>query len=103
MIYSDAPCHVLSLPNVSFSLGLDLDAEIPPVFWTRKIERENRDGCQILFAINDENNDLADPIESEDDGPDFVSNKCYILGQPFLRAFITVFDFERNQMSFSQK
>lgn len=53
--------------------------------------------------MNDMFTDWVDPIESEEDGADYLSNSGYMLGLPFLRAFNILLDFEANQVSFAQK
>lgn len=53
--------------------------------------------------MNDMFTDWVDPIVSEEDGADYLSNSGYMLGLPFLRAFGVLLDFETNQISIAQK
>ena len=57
----------------------------------------------MLFEVNDEDNDIADPIETLVDGNDYETNTGYILGQPFLHAFMLMLDFEGNKLGLAVK
>lgn len=93
-------CAELKLPVIALALGDgSLNAEIPPIYYSRK----TGDDCLMLFEVNDEDNDLADPIRTDVDGYDYETNTGYILGQPFLRAFMLLLDFEGNKIGLATK
>ena len=79
-----------------------VDTLIPPLYYTRK-GQGNLEGCQMLFEVNDEDNDIVDPIKTKADGLDYLTNNGYILGQPFLRAFMILLDFEANKIGLATK
>lgn len=44
-----------------------------------------------------------DAIQSDDGVSDAASNNGYILGLPFVRAFMIFFDFDKNRIAFANK
>jgi len=50
----------------------------------------------FLFERNDEYSADKDTIVSDDGIADAASNNGYILGLPFVRAFMIFLDFEKN-------
>ena len=55
-----------------------------------------------MIEINDEGNLAKDDIKTVD-GMDFKTNTGYILGTPFIRAFMIILDFHSNQIGFANK
>ena len=55
-----------------------------------------------MLEINDEANLSKDDIKTKD-GLDYKTNNGYILGTPFLHAFMVILDFEQNRLGFSKK
>lgn len=55
-----------------------------------------------MFEINDEANLSKDDIKTKD-GLDYQTNNGYILGTPFIHAFMVVLDFENNRLGFANK
>ena len=88
----------MKLPNLIFTLNMDLQLKIPQIFYTKKLNEKNDDteesGCLFQFEVNDEDNFNSDPIETPIDGKDYTSNSCYILGTPLLRAFMIFYNLE---------
>lgn len=84
---------------------MDLQLQIPQIFYTKKLSENEQEesGCLLQFEVNDEDNFKSDPIETPIDGKDYQSNSCYILGTPFLRAFMMVYNLEANKIGFAQK
>ena len=78
------PCTSYSLGNLTLTID-QMDYVIPPKYYTRDIE----DKCEFLIAPNTN----VDPE---------VRDK-YILGQPFFRAFIVVFDYDDNSIGLANK
>jgi len=72
---------------------------IPQLFDTETVH----DSCQLLFEINDEATESKDAIVTDDGEEDAKTNDGYILGQPFLRAFMIFLDFEINEIGFANK
>ena len=100
MYAKDVDCEDLQLPMVAFSLADgSINAEIPPLYYSRK----HGDGCIMLFEVNNEDNDIADPIRTLVDGNDYETNTGYIFGQPFLHAFMLMLDFEGNKVGLAVK
>ena len=56
-----------------------------------------------MFEINDEFENSKDDIVTDEGEADFKTNNGYILGMPFLRAFIIFMDFEENKIGFANK
>ena len=83
-IIADKPCSHYSLNNLTLIID-NLYYVIPDTFYKRTIQGK----CEILVQPNQQKS-------SE-------SNNGYILGQPFLRAFITVFNYEKNTIGFANK
>ena len=61
-----------------------MDYIIPSIYWARTINGQ----CEILFKLNTEKGELSEG---------------YILGQPFLRAYVVVLDYEKNTIGFANK
>lgn len=55
-----------------------------------------------MIEVNDEDNLAKDDIKTID-GMDFKTNNGYILGTPFIRAFMVILDFHQNQIGFANK
>ena len=55
-----------------------------------------------MVELNDEDNLKNDDIKTID-GMDFETNKGYILGTPFIRAFMIILDFHQNRIGFANK
>ena len=55
-----------------------------------------------MVELNDEDNLKNDDIKTID-GMDFETNKGYILGTPFIRAFMIILDFDQNRIGFATK
>lgn len=81
----DSPCEFYHLGNLTITID-QMDYVIPPSFYAAT----SADGkCHFLFSINNhEEPELKDK---------------YILGLPFLKAFIVVLDYERNSIGFANK
>lgn len=54
-----------------------------------------------MVEANQDSN--SEKVVKTKDGDDFVSGSGYILGTPFIQAFITVLDFEKNRVGFGTK
>ena len=50
-----------------------------------------------MIEINDEENLLKDQEQN------YQSNNGYILGTPFIRAFMVILDFHQNRIGFANK
>ena len=55
-----------------------------------------------MIEINDEGNLSKDDIKTVD-GMDYKTNYGYILGTPFIRAFMLILDFGTNKIGFANK
>ena len=91
-IVSDKPCSTFSLGNLTLRIA-GLYYRIPQIFYTEATEEG---GCMFLFERNDEYSADKDTIVSDDGIADAASNNGYILGLPFVRAFMIFLDFEKN-------
>lgn len=56
-----------------------------------------------MFERNDEYSADKDSIVSDDGVADAASNNGYILGLPFVRAFMVYLDFEKNTVGLASK
>ena len=56
-----------------------------------------------MFERNDEYEASKDDIVTDEGVKDYETNNGYILGMPFLRAFMIFMDFENNQIAFANK
>lgn len=74
-----------------------MDFHIPQYFYTQ----DQGGKCQVMVEANQESN--SERAVKTKDGEDFVSSSGYILGTPFIQAFITVLDFENNRVGFGTK
>lgn len=79
------PCEWLNLGNLTLTID-QMDYVIPPAYYTRTLETEE---CEFLFSINN-----AEEPEIKDK---------YILGLPFLKAFVVVLDYEKNSIGLANK
>ena len=55
-----------------------------------------------MVELNDEDNLKNDDIKTKE-GMDYETNKGYILGTPFIRAFMVILDFHQNRIGFANK
>lgn len=55
-----------------------------------------------MIELNDEDNLKRDDIKTID-GLDYKTNNGYILGTPFIRAFMIILDFHKNRIGFANK
>ena len=84
-IYYPNHCKDIDLPDLGISVN-NVKFNIPQKFWTKDVVNvRDHPTCQILIKINSHYQ---------------VGN---ILGQPFLKAFTIVFDFEDNRIGFGNK
>lgn len=74
--------------------------KIPQLFFTMEIEDSK---CLFMFDRNDEYEKTKDDIVTDQGVKDVETNNGYILGMPFLRAFLILFDFEDNTVGFANK
>mmetsp|Transcript_256 Transcript_256/g.460 ORF Transcript_256/g.460 Transcript_256/m.460 type:complete len:130 (+) Transcript_256:873-1262(+) len=101
-IVGQRPCSYYDFHNLTLSLAEGLVFHIPPVYYVRQA---GDDSCIFLFQVNDEGSKEFDDIETAADlrtpqsssqakgeVEDFETNKGFILGLPFLRAFIFTLD-----------
>jgi len=79
-----SPCDFYNLGNLTLTID-QMDYVIPPVYYSRTVDNQ----CEFLFAVNDHE-------EPE------IKDK-YILGLPFLKAFIVVLDYEKNSIGLANK
>lgn len=79
-----SPCEYYDLGNLTLTID-QMDYVIPPVYYSMTIDNQ----CEFLFAVN--NHDETD-----------LKDK-YILGLPFLQAFIVVLDYEKNSIGLANK
>ena len=98
-ISSVKPCSTFSLGNLTLRIA-GLYHRIPQIFYT---EATAEGGCRFLFERNDEYSADKDSIVSDDGVADAASNNGYILGLPFVRAFMVYFDFEKNTVGLASK
>lgn len=98
IIRGDKSCNYYKFDNLTLTIG-GLDFEIPPFLYTQTVDQR----CEIMIEINDETSEKLDDIETENDGKDYLTSSGYILGTPFLRAFMILLDTERNKIGFANK
>lgn len=55
-----------------------------------------------MIEQNDEEN-LKNDLITTNDGQEFESTSSYILGAPFIQAFIVILEFENNRIGFANK
>lgn len=55
-----------------------------------------------MIELNDEDNLKNDDIKTIE-GMDFETNRGYILGTPFIKAFMVILDFHNNRIGFANK
>jgi hypothetical protein len=79
-----SPCEFYDLGNLTLTID-QMDYVIPSQYYS-----QTEDGqCHFLFEVNnDDQSDLKDK---------------YIIGLPFLQAFIVVLDYEQNTVGFANK
>jgi len=100
-ISSKKVCSSLSLQPVYLKLKDHLHLMIPVDAYTKKNGDEG--GCLILFERNNEDSRESDSIETPEDGDDFKTNGCYILGLPVIQSFNFIFDFAQNRIGIADK
>ena len=98
-VSSDKPCNSFELGNLTLRIG-GLYYRIPQLFYAEDTEQG---GCYFLFERNDEYLIDNDSIQSEDGTLDKDSNNGYILGLPFVRAYMIYLDFDANYIGFATK
>lgn len=98
-VVSDKPCSTFTLGNLTLRIA-GLYYRIPQIFYT---ETTQEGGCSFLFERNDEYSSDKDSIISDDGVADAASNNGYILGMPFVRAFMIYLDFDKNSVGFASK
>lgn len=96
----DCDSAVNFLPALEFQLARTLSVSIPPAFYTQKADGGS---CLLLFEINNEADGKYDPIVNPQSGEDIDTNTGYMLGMPFLRSFMLLFDFEDNRIGLAEK
>ena len=74
--------------------------KIPQKFFATEIEDSK---CLFMFENNDEFEKKKDDIVTDKGVSDYETNNGYILGTPFLRAFLVLFDFKENMLGFATK
>jgi hypothetical protein len=80
-----SPCALYNLGNLTLTID-QMDYIIPPVYYSRTVDDSH---CEFLFAINN-----REEPETKDK---------YILGLPFLQAFMVVLDYEKNTIGLANK
>ena len=98
IIRGSKSCNYYKFDNLTLTIGV-LDFEIPPFLYTQTVDQR----CEIMIEINDETSEKQDDIQTEDDGKDYVTSSGYILGTPFLRAFMILLDVNENKIGFANK
>ena len=98
IIRGSKSCNYYKFDNLTLTIG-GLDFEIPPFLYTQTVDQR----CEIMIEINDETSEKQDGIQTEDDGKDYVTSSGYILGTPFLRAFMILLEVEGNKIGFANK
>jgi len=79
-----SPCQDYDLGNLTLTID-QMDYVIPSVYYTQTLNNE----CHFLFEVN--NHEEPEIREK------------YILGLPFLKAFIVVFNYEKNSIGIANK
>jgi hypothetical protein len=82
-IIAEKPCSHYKLNNITLTID-HMDYVIPQIYYARTIGQQ----CEILIKQNTEDGELSEG---------------YILGQPFLRAYVVVLNYEKNTIGFANK
>ena len=98
-ISSKVPCAKFQLGNLTLRIA-GLYYRIPQIFFTKD---DGTGGCEFLVGINKEYKDDKDQITTDDGAADKDTNNGFILGRPFLKAFMIFLNFENNKIGFANK